>query len=170
MLLAGDFDWNHVTTLLFWVFILGGGSALITLINSLAKHWRKVRESEHQAALKQSLVERGMSVEEIERIVRAAPESHELEADETPVVQLTKNLAEQEVPPEALEEILRAFHASDPATQRTLAHTVAALCENGAKAEHILAAVRALARPAGSAESPPREVHGVTDATASFRS
>jgi hypothetical protein len=169
MLLA-DFDWNHLTTLLFWVFILGGGSALITLINSLAKHWRKVRESEHLAALKQSLVERGMSVEEIERIVRAAPESQELEADETPVVQLTNKLAEQEVPPEALAEILRTFQACDPAMQQTLARTVEALCDNGAKVEHILAAVRALARPSGSAASSPLEERGVSDATASFRS
>ena len=168
MLLA-DFDWNSLTWLLFWVFILGGGSALITLINSLAKHWRKVRESEHLAALKQSLVERGLSVEEIERIVRAAPESQDQETDETPAVQLTKALAEQKVPPEALEEILRAFQASDPATQRTLAHTVEALCENDAKAEHILAAVRGLARPSGSVKTSPPEEHDVTDATASFR-
>jgi hypothetical protein len=166
MLLA-DFDWNQVTTLLFWVFILGGGSAIVTLINSLAKHWRKVRESAHLTALKQSLVERGMSVEEIERVVRAAPESQELEADDKPVVQLTKTLAELDVPPETLEEILRAFQASDPATQRTLAHTVEALSEKGA--DHILAAVRALARPGASLESSRQAVHSVTEATTAFR-
>jgi hypothetical protein len=165
MVLA-DFDWNGLTGLLFWVFILGGGSAIVTLITSLAKHWRKVRESEHLAALKQSLVERGMSVEDIERVVRAAPEAQETEADE-PVVQLTKTLAVLEVPPEALEEILRAFQASDPATQRTLAQTVEALRATGT--EHILAAVRALARPSGSAISSPPEKHGATDETVSFR-
>jgi hypothetical protein len=169
MLLA-DFDWNHLTTVLFWVFLLGGGSAIITLISSLAKHWRKVRESEHLAALKQSLVERGMSVEEIERVVRAAPESQELDADETPVVQLTRKLAEQELSPDALEEILRAFQASDPVTQKTLAHTVEALSDNGAKAEHIVAAVRALARPGRGVDSSPRQEGAVTDETAAFRS
>ena len=41
------------------------------VITDIVKNWRKVRVSEHLAALKQSMVERGMSAEEIERVINA---------------------------------------------------------------------------------------------------
>jgi hypothetical protein len=41
------------------------------VIVEVARHWRKVRENEQLAALKQSMVERGMSAEEIERVINA---------------------------------------------------------------------------------------------------
>jgi hypothetical protein len=41
------------------------------VITDIAKNWRKVRVSEHLATLKQSMIERGMSAEEIERVLNA---------------------------------------------------------------------------------------------------
>jgi hypothetical protein len=40
-------------------------------------NWRKVRVSEHLAALKQTMIERGMSAEEIERVLAAGVPAHE---------------------------------------------------------------------------------------------
>ena len=48
-----------------------GGSFIAGIIGTLAKNWRKARESEHLAVLKQSMVEKGMSAEEIERVINA---------------------------------------------------------------------------------------------------
>ena len=48
-----------------------GGSFLVGIIGTLAKNWRKARENEHLAVLKQSMVEKGMSAEDIERVINA---------------------------------------------------------------------------------------------------
>ena len=48
-----------------------GGWVICDVVKTIAVNWRKARESEHLAALKQTLVERGLSVEEIERVVNA---------------------------------------------------------------------------------------------------
>ncbi|MGQ4828120.1 hypothetical protein, partial [Enterococcus faecalis] len=47
-----------------------GGWIVVAIFSSVAKNWRKAQESEHAAALKQSMIERGMSVDEIERVLR----------------------------------------------------------------------------------------------------
>jgi hypothetical protein len=49
--------------------VLFGGWIIPVVVGTLAKNWRKARESEHLAALKQSMIERGMSVEEMERVI-----------------------------------------------------------------------------------------------------
>jgi hypothetical protein len=65
-------------TILEGVFSLWGfliicvlGSAVGTAVATLGKNWRRAREHEHIAALKQSMIERGMSVEDIERVLAA---------------------------------------------------------------------------------------------------
>lgn len=57
----------------FWLFVVGI-PVLGWVLTELSSDWRKVKISEHQAALKQSMVERGMSVEEIERVLAAGSE------------------------------------------------------------------------------------------------
>jgi hypothetical protein len=60
-----EFGLWHFVALVAVVSVLGG------MIGSLAKNWRKAHESEHLAALKQSMVEKGMSAEDIERVINA---------------------------------------------------------------------------------------------------
>jgi hypothetical protein len=60
-----EFGLWHFVALVAVVSALGG------IIGSLAKTWRKTHESEHLAALKQSMVEKGMSAEDIERVINA---------------------------------------------------------------------------------------------------
>jgi hypothetical protein len=43
----------------------------------IARNWHKVRASEHLAALKQAMVERGMSAEDIERVINAGAPADE---------------------------------------------------------------------------------------------
>jgi hypothetical protein len=64
--------WEHLPGVLA-VALIFGGWVLVALVGTVAKNWRRVRESEHLAALKQTLAEKGMSAEEIERVIRAAP-------------------------------------------------------------------------------------------------
>jgi hypothetical protein len=57
----------------FWVALVGiilfGGWIIPAVTAIIAKNWRKARESEQLAVLKQSMIERGMSVEEMERVI-----------------------------------------------------------------------------------------------------
>jgi hypothetical protein len=57
----------------FWiaVAVIAAGWIIPTTINGVAREWRRSRESEHLAALKQTMIERGMSADEIERVLNA---------------------------------------------------------------------------------------------------
>src|SRR5262249_13777712 len=125
---VGDFL-NRLPGILTIIFLFGGW-VIVAVIGIVAKAWRRARESEHLAVLKQNMVEKGMSAEDIERVIRAVPEGPR--DDKSPVAELTEKLAEHEVPAPALEEILRAYRAADAETQRTLAKAVVSLLDNGA--------------------------------------
>ena len=57
----------------FWPALVGivlfGGWIIPAVAAIVSKNWRKARESEHLAVLKQSMIERGMSVEEMQRVL-----------------------------------------------------------------------------------------------------
>jgi hypothetical protein len=59
-------------TLLGALGILGGTGIAVTAI--VSKTWRKVRQTEDNNALKQSMLDRGMSADEIATVMKAAPE------------------------------------------------------------------------------------------------
>jgi len=61
---------RDLVALLFVTFTFGGG-ILWLIVNTLAENWRKARVVERNAALKQSLVERGYRTDEIVRLVNA---------------------------------------------------------------------------------------------------
>jgi hypothetical protein len=63
-----EMNWEAVSWMVLGL-VLFGGWIIPVVVTSIAKNWRKVRESEHLAALKQSMIERGMSVEEMERVI-----------------------------------------------------------------------------------------------------
>jgi hypothetical protein len=53
------------------VTLIFGGWIVTSVVGSIAGNWRKVREAEQAAALKQSMVEKGMSAADIERVMNA---------------------------------------------------------------------------------------------------
>jgi hypothetical protein len=66
--------WENLAPVL-GVAVLIGLPTIGWVITDIARNWRKVRVSEHLAALKQSMIERGMSAEEIERVLAAGAPS-----------------------------------------------------------------------------------------------
>ena len=70
----------------FWPCLIGivlfGGWIIPVVAGIIAKNWRKARESEHLAVLKQSMIERGMSVEEMERVINLGKTSKKATDDE----------------------------------------------------------------------------------------
>ena len=51
---------------------------------AIASNWRKARQSEQLAVLKQSMIERGMSAEEIERVINAGMPSKKQTEEKNP--------------------------------------------------------------------------------------
>jgi hypothetical protein len=62
--------WNNAPVLVMFACIFGGG-IIIAVAQTIATTWRRARESEHLAVLKQSMIDRGMSADEIERVLNA---------------------------------------------------------------------------------------------------
>jgi len=56
--------------ILFVTFIFGGW-VITGVVSSIMTNWRKTREAEQLAALKQTLAERGMSADEIIKVLNA---------------------------------------------------------------------------------------------------
>jgi hypothetical protein len=158
----GEFFGN--VTGIVTVSLIFGGWIIVAVVSSVAKNWRKVHESEHLAVLKQSMIERGMSADEIERVLRAGPEALTESASDA-TTELSKKLAEHGVAAPAMEQILNAFHTAKAQDRKTLSNTVLAMLNGGAGSDQVLAAVRALSRP--SAE--PTHEARYRDDPASFR-
>jgi hypothetical protein len=127
------------------VSLIFGGWVIVAVVSSVAKNWRKVHESEHLAALKQSMIERGMSPDDIERVLRAGPGEFEDDANNE-TTQFSKKLAEHGVPAPAMEQILSAFRTAKGNEKSTMAKTVVAMLDGGADAQQVMAVVRALNR------------------------
>ena len=53
------------------LLLVFGGWTITSVVQSVAGNWRKAKESEHLAVLKQQMLDRGLSVDEIERVVNA---------------------------------------------------------------------------------------------------
>jgi acetylglutamate kinase len=104
------------------------------------------------AALKQTMVDKGMSAEEIERVIlidKPAEEkaASEAEADRS-AVQFAVELSAQDMSPTDLERILETYKAADGKTRRMMAKLADEMFSNGANGAKVVAAVRALCQPA----------------------
>ena len=69
-----DFSWDglfgNLPAILCITFLFGGW-VIVGVVRAFTDNCRKVREAEQLAALKQSMVEKGMSADEIERVLKA---------------------------------------------------------------------------------------------------
>jgi hypothetical protein len=74
--------WDFLTVNGFFLIVCGL-PILGWIVTDVAKNWRRVRVSEQQAALKQSMIERGMSADEIERVLNAGVSSRRDEPAQT---------------------------------------------------------------------------------------
>jgi hypothetical protein len=151
MLLAEGWEeiFNSLAGVLTVVFLFGGW-IIVAVVGYITKSWRRIHESEHAAVLKQSMIERGMSVDEIERVMRAGPESQrdsDKEDDADDMTKLSEKLVEHSVPAADLEQIVVTFRAAGTATRKSMKKTIEAMLDGGADSAQVLAVVRALSRP-----------------------
>lgn len=65
-----DTLFGNIPAILLITFIFGGW-VIVGVVRSFTDSWRKVRVAEQTAALKQTMIDKGMSAEDIERVLRA---------------------------------------------------------------------------------------------------
>lgn len=73
-MLAEFSGWNSLienTPAILAITFIFGGWVMVAVVRSFTDSWRKVREAEQVAALKQSMVDKGMSADDIERVLKA---------------------------------------------------------------------------------------------------
>jgi hypothetical protein len=156
---------SESTVMIVFLALSFGAWIIPAVIYTLVTNVRKAIESAHLAALKQSMVEKGMAVEEIERVLRASAKPAEVE--DSPVVKLTKKLAEHEVPANVIREILAAFRGAEPSMRRAVVESVVAMLDDvGADTERVLAAVWGLCGSAPAPESRPKDYRFTDEASA----
>ena len=63
-----EIDWNTLLEPPAIVFIVGGIIALVAII---VPQWRKAQQAAAEARLKEQMLQRGFSADEIERVIRA---------------------------------------------------------------------------------------------------
>lgn len=63
------FDWSQLLRTPTIVFVVGGVIAVFAIV---LPHWRRVREVEAASRLKQKMIDRGFSADEIERVLKAS--------------------------------------------------------------------------------------------------
>lgn len=72
--MLADFDFKEFFSNLpgtLFIVLVFGGWVVTSVVSSIMGNWRKVREAEQTAALKQSMVDKGMSAIDIERVLNA---------------------------------------------------------------------------------------------------
>ncbi len=62
---------KDLVAVLFVTFLFGGG-VLFLIVATVAEQWRKFRVADRNAALKQSMIERGYRPEEIVRVLNSS--------------------------------------------------------------------------------------------------
>src|SRR5262245_12547302 len=112
---------------------------------------RSVRLAAMAADLKQEMLRRGMSVDEINRLL-SAPTSFcmpqpRLRTDEQAVGEVAAILASNDASALEIEQLLRMLQTADSATRQMVCHTLTNMSENGASPEQMVYAIRGLCKP-----------------------
>jgi SOS response regulatory protein OraA/RecX len=134
---------------------------LVIIVGLIASAWRQVRQSEHVSHLTAMMLQRGMSAEEIERVLRsgafkpAAAEAAQT-GPQNQEVQLVKVLSDNSYDGEAVEKILQAAR-SDGRIDETTSRIVQIMAENWTDTDDIVRVLSAR-RSAGVGETEKAEL------------
>lgn len=137
--------------ILLLIILLGLGAAANVWWTSR----QETRRAEREIAHKKELLERGLSIDEIERLLHASAEQPKQvakidDADTDVMGEFGGLLGVAEAKPDAIEEILAIVRAADSATKQAMLRAVKEMSESSGEYitdEQIRAVVRALARP-----------------------
>ncbi len=136
------------------VSIVGGLLAVVICIGLIS--WCVVRKAQIAADLKRDLVQRGVPIEEIERLIQG-PSGHQNRYGEKQLEgSLASLMAQCEVPGPVMAEVLRIYLATDAATKKAVYDALEEILGSEPSEDQLLAAVRTLCPPKSSAAPMPQ--------------
>jgi hypothetical protein len=131
----------------FW-FLLFASITIVTVAVALVSAWVMVRGAEAATAWKQAMLARGLSVGEMERLLRADASV----SDDRLVYGMVGRLGQLSASGETIRTVLEAFQAADPSGKRVLSRAISAVCAMGKRCdEQVLGIIHGLSRPDGAA-------------------
>jgi hypothetical protein len=132
----------------FWFLAFAAG-AIVGVVGVVARAWQGIRTVQAETRLKQAMIDRGLSVAEMQALQQPPPLS-----DEQIVQKLGELLAEKEASKHTIERVMAVFNSSDARGKRILCHALIGLCETcDATDEQFGAVVDGLCRPAEGVRS-----------------
>ena len=128
------------------------GGCLTVIVWGIAIFWSWARREEIRANLKRDMLQRGLSADDIERVLRAPGEPANCQRT-TDGRGLDANLAsllvQHEVSARTIEQIVRTFQAADAGAKKPLYDAIEEMLDSGAEEEQLVTAVRTLCTPRG---------------------
>jgi hypothetical protein len=139
---------NGPGVIIFGFMLVG---IVLMVVTAITIHWMNVRREETRAHLVRDLVDRGIPLDQVERLVNPTAESNL--GDKRLEGKLASVMIENEIPAATMERVLRTYRQTDPATKQAMFKAIEEMVEAGPSEEQLLAGVNALcpARP----DSPP---------------
>jgi hypothetical protein len=129
---------------------------------TIAQAWQKVRRTEQETALKLDMLQRGLGIEDIERLLSAnSTKTHirrtsgEPGSDDHLIQDLATCLGECRASASVIQCVMTAVRTADTTSKQALCLAIQAMvaaCEGEVEEEQILAVVRGLSRPSGQSE------------------
>src|SRR5437763_16510102 len=98
--------------------IVGGLLTIVICVGLIS--WCVVRRAQIAADLKRDLVQRGLPIEQIERLIQGPPESEKPYYEKQLEGSLASLLAQAEVPGPVMTEVLRIYQATDGGTKKAV--------------------------------------------------
>jgi hypothetical protein len=150
-------------------FLLYGMITIIVVVVTLARAWVVTHQASAELEFKKQLLQRGLSVEEIERLMTASAHPYprprspgDSAIDEDSLNEVVSVLGQAETPAAVIEEVLWAFRSVDAPTQQLISQAIQHLVgsADSVDGEQILAVVRPLCGPKAD---PPAPVAAVRD-------
>jgi len=135
---------------IFFLSVIGLG-ALIAIVAIIAAHWSEVRRAEADAVLKQDMLQRGMTADEIERVLRAsqAPAAPKTVVEATPSGVATL-MAKEGYDGDNMAAVLATLEERGRHLTADEFTAVRAMIKEGYDGDQIVVMVRALPRPAAA--------------------
>jgi hypothetical protein len=126
------------------------GAFLTAIIMTIAIVWYQSRRESLLANLKNDYLERGFTIDQIDRLLRS-PEPSALDAARTEEKSLEANLAsllvQYEVPAATMERVLKTFQETEATSKKAIYDAIEEMLEAEVASEQLLAAVNMLCQP-----------------------
>jgi hypothetical protein len=136
-----------------FVAIVGGLLAIVSCVGLIS--WCVIRNAQIAADLKRDLVQRGLPVDQIERLILGPREDEKPYYEKQLEGSLASLLAQSEVPGPLMTEVLRIYQATDGGTKKAVYDAIEEIIGSEPTEDQLLAAVRTLCPPkAGAVMSP----------------